>query len=163
MPNKEERIIGIDPGFDRCGVAIIEKTGGKEKLLYSTCITTNIKDLHEKRLNKLGTELREIIGKWKPNSLAIEKLFFNVNQKTAIKVAEARGVIMYEASLANLTVSEYSPQAIKIAVTGYGKATKPQVESMVVRILGIKSTKMLDDEMDAIAVGITHLASIRHI
>ncbi len=161
--NKEKRIIGIDPGFDRCGVAILEKIEGKERLLYSTCITTSIKDVHEKRLNKLGTELREIINEWKPKSLAIEKLFFNVNQKTGLKVAEARGVIMYEASLKNLSVTEYSPQAIKIAVTGYGKATKPQVESMVVRILGIKSTKMLDDEMDAIAVGITHLASVRHI
>ncbi len=161
--NKEKRVIGIDPGFDRCGVAILEKVGGKEKLIYSTCITTSIKDTHEKRLDKLGTELREIINEWGPESLAIEKLFFNVNQKTGLKVAEARGVIMYEASLANLSVSEYSPQAIKIAVTGYGKATKPQVESMVVRILGLKSTKMLDDEMDAIAVGITHLASIRHI
>ncbi len=157
----QSRVIGIDPGFDRCGVAILEKVAGKEKLLYSSCISTDRKDTHEVRLNTIGTEIRSILERWEPKSMAIEKLFFNVNQKTAIKVAEARGVIMHEASLKGLGVTEYSPQAIKIAVTGYGKATKPQVESMVTRILGLTKQKMLDDEMDAIAVGITHLASTR--
>ncbi len=155
------RVIGIDPGFDRCGVAILEKLANKETLLYSTCINTSRQDSHEIRLNMIGTSLRKVLEEWQPESMAIEKLFFNINQKTAIKVAEARGVIMHEASLKGLPVTEYSPQAIKIAVTGYGKATKPQVEAMVTRILGLDKRKMLDDEMDAIAVCITHLASTR--
>lgn len=158
-----ERVIGIDPGFDRCGVAVLEKVEGKEKLLFSTCIVTNRKDEHGERLLELGQELEAIIKKWKPNALATEKLFFNMNVRTALKVAEARGVILYQAALAGLPLYEYSPQAIKIATTGYGKATKPQVETMVERILVLKNRKMLDDEMDAIAVGITHLASVRGI
>lgn len=164
MPNKpSNRVIGVDPGFDRCGVAIMEKVEGKEKLLYSACIMTNSKDWHEERLRILGGELRNIIRKWRPRSLATEKLFFNVNVKTAFKVAEARGVILYEAALADIRVYEYSPQAVKIAVTGYGKASKTQVESMVLRILSLKEAPKHDDETDAIAVGITHLASVRSI
>ncbi len=153
------RVLGIDPGFDRCGVAILEK----DKLLFSTCITTNPKDNHAERLTTLGTELRKIIKKWKPEALATEKLFFNINARTALKVAEARGVILYEASLADLNINEYSPQAIKIAVTGYGKADKRQVESMVLRLLNLKSAPKYDDETDAIAVGITHIASANGI
>jgi crossover junction endodeoxyribonuclease RuvC len=162
LMQSNNRVVGIDPGFDRCGVAVLEKSaGGKEKLLYSTCITTNRSDDHEIRLKALGTELKKIIVDWEPSSLAIEKLFFNANQKTALKVAEARGVILYEASQAGLPFAEYSPQAIKIAVTGYGKATKPQVETMVARILSLDLGGKQDDEVDAIAVGITHLASTR--
>lgn len=160
MPN---RVIGIDPGFDRCGVAVLGKEGGKEKLLFSTCIVTNPKDTHERRLLAIGEELAKIIKKWKPKALATEKLFFNLNVRTALKVAEARGVILYEAARANLPLHEYSPQDIKIAVTGYGKASKPQVESMVLRILGLKKGPKHDDETDAIAVCITHLASTRGI
>jgi crossover junction endodeoxyribonuclease RuvC len=164
MRNKENRrIIGIDPGFDRCGVAVLEKESGKEKLLFSTCIITNPKDAHEARLRVLGEELSSIIKKWKPSQIAIEKLFFNINARTALKVAEARGVILYEAALAGLSVYEYSPQDVKIAVTGYGKASKPQVETMTLRILGLKAAPKHDDETDAIAMGITHLASVRHI
>lgn len=158
-----ERVIGIDPGFDRCGVAVLEKENGKEKLLFSTCILTDKKDSHERRLLTLGEELRRIIKKWKPKTLAIEKLFFNINARTALKVAEARGVILYEAASADLTVCEYSPQDIKIAVTGYGKAPKDQVEAMSVTILGLKTAPKLDDEADAIAVGITCLASHRGV
>lgn len=155
------RVIGIDPGFDRCGVAILDREGGQDKLLYSACIETDSKDWHEERLRILGEEIRKIIRKWKPRALATEKLFFNVNQKTALKVAEARGVILYEAALADIRVYEYSPQAVKIAVSGYGKAEKRQVETMVLRLLSLKSVPKHDDETDAIAVGITHLASVR--
>jgi len=153
------RVMGVDPGFDRCGVAILEE----DKLLFSTCIVTDRKSPQEERLLQIGSEIGRIIKKWEPNSLATEKLFFNMNVKTALKVAEARGVILSEASKAGLDVSEYSPQAIKIAVTGYGKATKPQVEAMTMRLLKLKSIPKYDDEMDAIALGITHIASSRGI
>ncbi|MEK7194451.1 MAG: crossover junction endodeoxyribonuclease RuvC [Patescibacteria group bacterium] len=152
------RVIGIDPGFERCGVAVLEEN----KLLFSTCIITESSDKHEERLLTLGQELGKIIKKWKPNALATEKLFFNINIKTALKVAEARGVILYEAARADLPVHEYSPQAIKIAVTGYGKASKPQVETMVLRLLGLKTPPRHDDETDAIAVAITHMATARN-
>jgi crossover junction endodeoxyribonuclease RuvC len=162
MRNKDtRRIIGIDPGFDRCGVAVLEGSKSKQELVFSTCITTDPKSAHELRLASLGDELKAIIEKWKPSSLAIEKLFFNVNVRTALKVAEARGVILYEAARAGLPVYEYSPQDVKIAVTGYGKADKSQVESMTLRILSLKDAPKHDDETDAIAMGITHLATTR--
>ncbi|MBX4206248.1 crossover junction endodeoxyribonuclease RuvC [Candidatus Parcubacteria bacterium] len=161
MPN---RVIGIDPGFDRIGVAVLEGTGTAETLLYSECITTLKKDAHDKRLLALGTRLEEIILEWKPKELAIEKLFFNQNATSALKVAEARGVIIFEAAQAGLPVYEYSPQDVKIAVTGYGKADKVAVEGMVRKLVKMPDgAKKLDDEIDAIAVGITHLATGRAI
>ena len=168
MPSS--RVLGIDPGFDRIGVAILERDGSKQVLLHSECIVTNKKDAHEKRLLKLGTRLHEMILEWKPTELAIEKLFFNQNTTSALKVAEARGVIIFQAALAKLSIFEYSPQAIKIAVTGYGKADKTSIEGMVRKLIKFPApdgkdvrVKTLDDEIDAIAVGITHLATRKGI
>jgi len=152
-------VLGIDPGFDRIGVAILEA----DKVLFSTCIETSRKAKHEERLLQIGEELGAVIKKWKPTDLAIEKLFFNQNVSTALKVSEARGVILYQAALAGLKVFEYSPQAIKIAVTGYGKAAKTQMQGMTLRLAGVKKVPKHDDEVDAIAVGITHLASKRGV
>jgi crossover junction endodeoxyribonuclease RuvC len=159
------RVLGIDPGFDRVGLAILEKDEGKEKLIYSNCIVTDRKHSHHKRLYHIGQEIRVVIKKWKPNNLAIESLFFNQNTTTAIKVAEARGVMLYEASQAGLEIYEYGPQTIKIAVTGYGKANKEQVTTMVGKLVKIPESKgrKLDDELDAIALCITHLASQKGI
>lgn len=163
MPSKRV-VLGVDPGFDRIGVAILEGTGQKQTILYSECIVTDKKASHEKRLLQLGTRLAEVIEKWEPTELAIEKLFFNQNTSTALKVAEARGVILYEVARRGLSVYEYSPQDIKIAVTAYGKADKAQVEFMVRKLIRLPdSAKKLDDEIDAIAVGITHLVSRKGI
>jgi crossover junction endodeoxyribonuclease RuvC len=150
-------VLAVDPGFDRVGIAILDK----DKLLYSHCLETNRGLPHHERLLEIGKTIQKVIEKWHPVSLAIESLFFNQNITNALKVSEARGVIMYEASRAGLEVYEYSPQAIKIAVTGYGKADKKQMEIMVKKLIKLpqKSSGRLDDEMDAIAVGITHLAS----
>lgn len=160
-----ELVLAIDPGFDRLGAAVLGSEEGITTLLFSDCIVTKRKDAHEKRLLAIGSRLREIIAEWKPASLAIETLFFNQNTTSALAVAEARGIVLYEASRAGLEVYEYSPQAIKIAVTGYGKADKHQVENMVHRLIKIpvQKSKRLDDELDAIAVGITHIASIKAI
>lgn len=160
MPNSE-RVLAVDPGFDRVGVAVLEK----DCVLFSHCIETSRKDPHHKRLLDVGVEIREIISKWKPSSLAIESLFFNQNTTNALKVSEARGVIIYEATRSGLNIFEYGPQSIKIAVTGYGKADKLQIETMVKKLVKLPETsgKRLDDELDAVAVGITHLASLRAI
>ena len=159
--NKFNKVIAIDPGFDRVGVAILEQDKDKSALLFSECITTNPKETRDKRLLVIGSRLDEIIKEWRPRSLAIETLFFNTNITSAIGVAEARGVIIFQAARAGLPVYEYSPQAIKIAVTGYGKADKIQIESMVKKLITLPKSplKRLDDEIDAIAVGITHLAT----
>lgn len=157
----KKRVIGIDPGFDRAGLAVLEKDGGTEKVCFSTCVTTSPKNAHAERLEIVGSALRKAIQEWKPDALAIETLFFNQNTTTALKVAEARGVILYEAACAGIEVYEYSPQSVKIAVTGYGKATKEQMNNMVTRLVQLKVQPKYDDEIDAIAVGITHLVSQR--
>lgn len=153
------RVLGIDPGFDRIGIAILDK----EKAVFSCCIETDRKSSHEKRLLRIGEELEKIIKKWKPSDLAIEKLFFNQNTTNALKVAEARGVILLEAAKAGLNVYEYSPQAVKIAVTGHGRADKRAVERMTRKLVTLDEVKKLDDELDAIALGITHLATEKSI
>ena len=158
----KDSVLAIDPGFDRVGVAVVQKDGAKEKILFSKCILTNKKESQSNRLKQIGLEIKKIIKSEKPGCLAIEKLFFNQNTTTALRVAEARGVIMYEAVCAGLKVFEYSPQEIKIAVTGYGKAGKKDVEMMTIRLLSLKTTPKYDDEVDALALGITHLVSYRH-
>lgn len=157
------RILGIDPGYERIGIAVLEKIPGerKEKLLYSTCFkTTKTLPLPE-RLVLIGTEVESVIKKWKPEMLAIEKLYFENNQKTAMGVSEARGTIIYAAGKHGLKALEYTPLQIKNAVTGYGKATKDQVHTMVTKLIDLPKEIKQDDEIDAIAVGITGLCSHR--
>lgn len=158
-PMNPVRILGIDPGFDRIGICVIEKEGNKETLLFSTCIVTSKKDSFEERLAQLGRELTVVLTTHTPEELAIEKLFFAKNQTTAMQVAEARGVILYLCHLHKLSIYEYSPPQIKVAVTGYGNATKADITSMVPKILGKSLNKsLLDDELDAIAIALTHSA-----
>jgi crossover junction endodeoxyribonuclease RuvC len=123
MP-KERRIIGIDPGYDRCGIAIIEGKIQNPKVIFSCCIETNNKKNFAERIAFIFQCLTNIIEEWQPNECAIEDLFFTTNQKTAIKVAEARGVCLLAAQLAKLKIAEYTPLQIKTYLTSYGKADK---------------------------------------
>ena len=144
-------ISGIDPGFDRMGCAVLEKTSKDENLLYSTCLVSDRKLSQEKRLLSLGREIEKIIEKYEPDILAIEKLFFTKNQKTAMMVSEARGMILYLAAEKGIEVRELTPLEIKMALTGYGRAEKRQVKNMVKAILRMKKMPKYDDEIDAIA------------
>ena len=152
------KVIGIDPGYDRLGVAIIEKQNGRETVLFSTCIETDKKQTLPERHKAAGDALQSILATYQPDLLGIETLFFNKNVKTAIGVAEARGVILYLAQAAGCRVVEVSPQQVKVAVTGYGKSDKEAVWTMVKRLAAGVPETALDDEYDAIAVGITALA-----
>lgn len=154
-------ILAIDPGFDRVGIAVLSPEGRGQKLLHSECLETKKSLPREARLFSLGLRIKEVIALWQPTELAIEKLFFNQNTSSALGVAEARGIIIFQAMEAGMTVHEYSPQDVKIAVTSYGKADKSQMEFMTRKLVKIEDSKKkkLDDELDAIAVGITHLAS----
>lgn len=152
------KIIGIDPGIERVGIAIIERTHGKENYIFSECFKTSSKLSHVERLNLIGEEVQNIIKEWSPEALSIEKLFFETNTKTAMAVAEARGVLLYEASQAKLKIFEYTPLEIKVAVTGYGKSDKRAIMDMVPRLIKLPSRKMIDDEVDAIAVALTCFA-----
>ncbi len=156
------KILGIDPGYERCGVAIIEKTqGGKEVVVFSDCIRTDAKDTFPARLATLAAHLEKIILEFKPETSAIEELYFAKNTKTAMKVAEARGVIQYILEKNNVSCTEYHPNAIKIAITGYGSATKENIAFMIPKLVVYDGSKKLDDELDAIAVAITHGAQVK--
>ncbi len=154
------RILAIDPGYEKMGVAVLEKiAGGKETLIFSECFLTSRKDTHAIRLASLGKEVKRVIKKYNPEALAIEKLFFTTNQKTALLVAEARGVIIYESATAGLSISEFTPLQAKVAVTGYGRGTKDQMEYMVEKLITIGKKIKEDDEYDAIAMGLTFFAT----
>ena len=154
------RILGIDPGFDRLGVCILDKDGQKETLIYSTCITSSKKDSFEKRLLVAGKRLEEIIKQYKPDELAIETLFFTTNQKTIITVAEIRGICIYLSHAHGAAIYEYSPPQIKLAIAGHGKASKEDIAIMVPKILKQPLLiNTLDDEIDAIAIALTHSAN----
>lgn len=152
------KVLAIDPGYDRLGVAIVEKDNHGEIVIFSKCIETDKNEGVNERIYQLGLELEEIIHTYQPNSVAIETLFFNKNIKTAIGVAEARGMIIYLAKKFSCTIHEFGPQEIKIATTGYGKSDKEAVIMMVKKLVRNVPESALDDEYDAIAVGITCLA-----
>lgn len=154
------KILAIDPGYGRCGVAVVEKTAGKERLLFSECIETSPKKTFPERLGEVISECERVLLREKPESVAIEKLYFATNQKTAMQVAEVRGAIISLATTHGLPVSEYTPMQVKAAL-GYGKADKKQVAKMLHMLVAIDKPIRHDDEYDAIAIGITHLAHIR--
>jgi len=156
------KILAIDPGYERLGIAILEKDSSfKENLIFSECFKTS-KDLpHDERLGLIGEEIRKVINEYKPDTLSIESLFFNTNQKTVMKVSEARGAIISECRMNDLSVFEYTPLQIKVAVTGYGRSDKNSVIKMIPHLIEIKKDIKYDDEYDAIAVGLTHFASYR--
>ncbi len=155
------RVLGIDPGYERLGVAIVEKKNGKEILLFSGCMKTSPKLGLVERIFNLGQEIKSIIKKYKPTVLAIEKLFFTNNQKTVMGVSEVKGVVTYIAKLNGLEVHEITPLQVKDSMVGYGKADKNQISFMVKKILGLDQTKRYDDEFDAMAVALTGLLLTR--
>lgn len=163
------RILGIDPGYERLGIAVLEKSsarggpasGRKEKVVFSECFKTQAGLPFPERLGLIGEKVKGVIKKYKPERLAIETLFLNTNQKTAMQVAEARGVVIYEATRAGLSVFEASPPQIKLATAGYGAANKGDIVKMVRLLVDIEDDKCSDDELDAIAITLTAFAHIR--
>jgi crossover junction endodeoxyribonuclease RuvC len=152
------KVLAIDPGYDRLGIAILDNAAGTETLIYSTCLETDRAAAFSDRLFVVGTTIEKLLAEYTPDTVAIETLFFNKNIKTAIGVAQARGVIMYLAAKADCTIYEFGPQEIKVAITGYGNSDKTAVLTMVKRLVKNIPEAALDDEYDAIAVGITCLA-----
>lgn len=148
-------IIGIDPGYDRLGVAVIKKNDKKEILLFSDCIGSSKNYNFSERLFFIGDTLKKIISKWKPDTMAIETLYLQNNKKTGMRVSEARGVCIYFAGKYNLSIYEYTPIQIKETICGYGRADKKQVIDMVKRSILLTKKKRLDDEYDAIAIALT--------
>lgn len=156
------RILGIDPGIGRTGWGVVQMvplSGSKWQMANCGCIETS-KDLPlEKRLESIFEQLTRIIKEEKPDAIAVEELFFNTNAKTALIVGQARGVILLSAAEANLPVAVYTPLQVKIAITGYGRAEKTQVEKMVMRQLHLQAKPKYDDISDALAIALTHAFS----
>lgn len=156
-------ILAIDPGYDRCGVAVISVSGRHGTLLHSECVTTLKTQSQEVRLAHVYKSLEAVVKEWKPTHLAIETIFFSVNKKSAMKVAEARGVVMLLAGLHNLELVELSPQAVKLGMTGIGNSDKKAVQKMVGLTLKINLDDKLDDEIDAIALGFASIGSLKKL
>ena len=165
MTDKEIKILAVDAGFDRLGLAILNKINNKDNLLYSDCIQTDKKNKIEDRIFFISNNIEEIIKKHKPNTLICESLFVFKNHKTVIDVAGIRGVLLYLAAKYGLSFYEFTPIQIKSCITGDGRADKKQIDFMIRNTFKdyVFKEKILDDEMDAIAIGITGLAYIKNI
>ncbi len=150
------RIIGIDPGYAIVGFGIIEYDNGRFKVIDYGAVTTSADMDFNRRLEIIYDDVSQILDIYKPESLAIEKLYFQNNQKTAIDVAEARGVILLSAVKRRLLIREYTPLEVKKSVTGYGKAVKKQVQEMTKRILRLPEIPKPDDTADALAIAVCH-------
>ncbi|MBO4941290.1 MAG: crossover junction endodeoxyribonuclease RuvC [Clostridia bacterium] len=150
------RIIGIDPGYAIVGVGCIDYEGNKFKVVEYGAITTKAGEDMFDRLKKIYDEAVDLITRTKPDAVAIEELFFQNNQKTAINVAQARGVLVLAAKNLGVPVFEYTPLQVKQAVVGYGRAEKKQVQQMTKAILNLSEVPKPDDTADALALAVCH-------
>ena len=155
------RILGIDPGYALMGYGVIDHRGnGFKAVEYGSIETDASMDLPD-RLKLIYSELMDIIAKTDPDEAAVEELFFNSNAKTAINVGQARGVAILACVNSGLKPSEYTPLQIKMALTGYGRAEKSQVQQMVRLVLGLEKIPKPDDTADALAAAICHAHSFK--
>lgn len=161
MPRENLRVLAFDPGYDRLGIAVLERAGGKDVLLHSDCVTTARDTPFPERLGEIGEAARAAFTEFKPNIVALERLYFSTNKKTALAVAEVRGILTYVATEANVPIVEFTPPEVKVAVTGHGKSDKAQVAKMVSLLLSPTKRIAYDDEYDAIAIALTCLSRPR--
>ncbi|MFH0930050.1 MAG: crossover junction endodeoxyribonuclease RuvC [Candidatus Moraniibacteriota bacterium] len=151
------RILGIDPGTATTGWAVVEEKNKNPKLVACGCVNTSKFHSDEERLVEIGRDIALLIKKYKPDEAAAEDLFFFKNLKTAITVAQARGVILYEIKKNSVPLFSYTPLQVKQALTGYGRADKNQIQLMVKNILRLQRAPKPDDAADAVAIAICHL------
>lgn len=159
------RILGIDPGFGRTGFGAVTFAGTEPKYDWHDCLETSAKDDFPVRLMAVRDAVRDAIVRFRPQAVAVEKLFFQTNVKTAIDVGMARGVILLAIADAGLPLVELTPNEVKQAVAGYGSADKKQIQDMVRRLLRLKEVPKPDDAADALAIaiagGLTHITRLR--
>lgn len=155
------RIIGIDPGTGILGFGVIDVDGSVCTLVDAGVIRTPVKEDDAVRLHTIYDELSEIIKATKPTHMSVERLFFSRNVTTAMTVSQARGVVLLCAKQSRLRIAEYTPMQIKMAVTGYGKADKKQVQEMVKVQLRLAEIPKPDDAADALAAALTHAATVQ--
>lgn len=149
-------ILGIDPGYATVGYGVLRLQNSRYQPLEHGAIVTRAQEQFPRRLEIIWDTLTALLEHWKPNAVSIEKLYFQNNKKSAIQVAEARGVILLAVQQAGVPIYEYTPLQVKQAVTGYGQAKKPQVMEMTRRLLCLKEMPKPDDTADALAMAICH-------
>ena len=154
------KILGIDPGMAIVGYGMIGVENNNIELITSGSIQTDKTLSDSKRLLEIYADLSQIVEKYKPDCASVEQLFFFKNQKTIIPVAEARGVILTVLEKFNIPTYSYTPMEVKQVLTGYGRADKKEVESMVKLSLNNQELPKLDDTIDAIAIAICHSRSV---
>lgn len=154
-------IIGIDPGIAETGFGIIETNRKVIKFLHKGCIKTKVTQEKPHRLNCIHQEVFDVVREFKAEVLAIEKLFFNTNAKSASAVGQAMGVVMLVAAQAKIPVFEYSPLSIKKQLTGYGRAKKPELQSAVRKALRVRKIPRPQHAADALAVAICHMRVLK--
>ena len=155
------RILGIDPGYAIVGFGVLEYNSGKFTVVDYGAITTSADMDFNRRLKVIYDDMTEIITTYKPDEMGIEKLFFNTNEKTAIDVAQARGVTLLPAIIRNIPIYEYTPLQVKCSIVGYGRAEKKQVQEMTRTLLKLPAVPKPDDTADALAMAICHAYSYR--
>lgn len=153
--------MGIDPGIAITGIALVSEEKGRQTLLHSEAITTSQKLSTPFRLLKLHEKLTSILKEYHPAVASLENLFFNTNAKTALIVGQARGVVQLTLAQNNIPVVEYTPLQVKMALTRYGRADKPQIQKMVQTVLKLPSILTPDDVADAAAIALTHCFSYK--
>ncbi|HOK00829.1 MAG TPA: crossover junction endodeoxyribonuclease RuvC [Candidatus Pacearchaeota archaeon] len=157
-------VLGIDPGTATTGFGILEKKGKQIKVLNYGCIITDPYFSDGERLKKINKEINNLIKKYNPDVISIESLYFFKNLKTAMPVSQAKGVILLAAANKKIPVFEFTPLQVKMAITGYGKAEKNQVQKMIKKILNLEEkpkdkNKRKDDASDALGIALCYLLS----
>lgn len=152
-------VLGVDPGTAIVGYSVVEFIKNKYNVLDYGCVFTDKDEDMPLRLEQIYDKLEGIIKIWKPQDMAIEELFFFKNQKTVIKVGQARGVITLCGQKNKLDIYSYTPLQVKMGIAGYGRADKKQIQEMVKVILGLEEIPKPDDAADALAIAITHINS----
>jgi len=155
------RILGIDPGIAIVGYGVVDKEGNRYKTVAYDAVTTKAHTPLEERLEIVYNGIVELIKEYRPDAMSIEELFFNNNAKTALTVGQARGVIILAAVQNHVPVYEYTPLQVKQALTGYGRASKTQIQQMMKSMLGLSEVPKPDDVADALAIAVCHGNSIR--
>jgi len=151
-------VLGIDPGLSRCGYGVVQRAGRRPRAVAAGVLRTDPALPVPRRLAALQVDLRALLAEHRPAVVAVERVLFQVNARTAIPVAQAAGLAMAEAVAAGCDVVEYSPNQVKQAVAGFGGAGKEQIERMVQTLLGITTPLRPVDAADAVALALCHLA-----
>jgi crossover junction endodeoxyribonuclease RuvC len=157
----DSRVLGVDPGLTSLGIAVVGLRERRPSLIFADAVRTPVELPEQERLRRLHEAIRSAIAEHEPGSLAIERVAWNRNQASAMQVARATGVVLLAAAQAGLSVDEYGPLEVKMAVTGQGNAEKSQVRAALVRVHGLQNLPNQPDAVDAVAVALCHITQVK--